>query len=264
MIWEHGKAVVEALLLAAPEPLSVPRLAELLGVEEREVRLLLDDLRADCRAPGRGVQVREVAGGFQLVTKPDFADYVEKLLQPRPRGLSAAALETLAIIAYRQPITRAEIEAVRGVNVDGVVSVLVERGLVRELGRKEAPGRPLMFGTSQEFLSYFGLKSLDDLPPVEPAAQGGSLVRRLREQAAEPEPATELAAEEVEGMPAVQMRLPAGGDEVAGDGEAARDRETGAERAGSDQSGGDDGAARRGGTPCGEGTPGDEETPGGS
>lgn len=247
MIWEHGKAVVEALLLAAPEPLSVTRLAELLGVEEREVRLLLDDLRADCRAPGRGVQVREVAGGFQLVTKPDFADYVEKLLQPRPRGLSTAALETLAIIAYRQPITKAEIEAVRGVNVDGVVSVLVERGLVRELGRKEAPGRPLLFGTSQDFLAYFGLKSLDDLPPVEPAAQGGSLVRRLREQVAEPEPAAEqvAAADEAEGMPAAQMRLQAGGGEAAGDGEA------GAERAGSDQPGDGDGTARGGGTPGG-------------
>lgn len=183
MIWDHGKAVVEALLLAAPEPLSAGRIAEILGVEEREVRILVDDLRREYQKPGRGLAIREVAGGFQLVTRPELADYIEKLLAPRSRGLSHAALETLAIIAYRQPVTRAEIEAVRGVNVDRILDNLLERRLIREAGRREGPGRPILYGTTQEFLAYFGLNDLSQLPPVEPEAEGRSLLNRMQREA---------------------------------------------------------------------------------
>ncbi|MCG0239038.1 MAG: SMC-Scp complex subunit ScpB [Firmicutes bacterium] len=179
MIWDFGKAVVEALLLASPEPLTAARIAEVLGVEEREARILIDDLRRDYQAPGRGLAIREVAGGYQLVTRPELADYVERLLAPKGRGLSPAALETLAIIAYRQPITRAEIEAVRGVSVERILDNLLERRLIREVGRRDGPGRPILYGTTQEFLTYFGLKDLSELPPVEPRAEGQSLLRRL-------------------------------------------------------------------------------------
>lgn len=179
MLWNHGKAILEALLLAAPEPLTPARIAEVIGIEEREVRILVDDLRREYTQPGRGLMVREVAGGFQLVTRPELADYVERLLQPRGRGLSHAALETLAIIAYRQPVTKGQIEAVRGVNVDRLVDSLLERRLIKELGRKEAPGRPILYGTTRDFLTYFGLKSLADLPPVAPEEEGRSLLDRL-------------------------------------------------------------------------------------
>lgn len=179
MLWNHGKAILEALLLAAPEPLSPARAADLIGVESREVRILIDDLRQEYSDAGRGIMVREVAGGFQLVTKPEYATYVEQLLQPRSRGLSHAALETLAIIAYRQPVTKPEIEAVRGVKVDKLVDSLLERRLIKEVGRKEAPGRPILYSTTRDFLAYFGLRDLEELPPVAADEEGRSLLNRL-------------------------------------------------------------------------------------
>lgn len=179
MEWEHGKAILEALLLAAVEPLPLRRLCEVVGIEEHGARALLADLQRDYQAPGRGLLIREVAGGYQLVTKPEFSPYVERLLAPRGKGLSHAALETLAIIAYRQPLTRAEIEAVRGVNSDRIVEALVERRLVREVGRREGPGRPVLYGTTREFLTYFGLRDLADLPPVAAEDGGDALLRRV-------------------------------------------------------------------------------------
>jgi len=166
MIWNHGKMILEALLLASPEPLTIKRIAEVIGLDEKDAAILMADLQKDYAEPGRGLAIRELAGGYVLTTRPEAAEYVDRLLQPRSRGLSHAALETLAIIAYRQPITRAEIEAVRGVKVDRSLETLLERRLVAEVGRKEAPGRPILYGTTAEFLKYFGLKSLNDLPPV--------------------------------------------------------------------------------------------------
>ncbi|WP_374713486.1 SMC-Scp complex subunit ScpB, partial [Symbiobacterium terraclitae] len=166
MIWNHGKMILEALLLASPEPLTIRRIAEVIGLDEKDAAILMADLQKDYEAPGRGLAIRELAGGYVLTTRPEAAEYVERLLQPRSRGLSHAALETLAIIAYRQPITRAEIEAVRGVKVDRALETLLERRLVADVGRKEAPGRPILYGTTPEFLKYFGLKELSDLPPV--------------------------------------------------------------------------------------------------
>lgn len=167
MTWPHGKAIVEALLLASQEPLSLRRISEVVGLEERDAGYLIDDLLKDYAQPGRGLWVQEVAGGYQLVTRPEYASYVEKLLAPRAQSLSHAALETLAIVAYRQPITRAEIEQVRGVTVDRPLQTLLERHMVREVGRRETPGRPILYGTTKEFLLFFGLKDLNDLPQPE-------------------------------------------------------------------------------------------------
>jgi len=184
MIWNHGTAILEALLLASPEPLSLKRIAEVIGLEEREARILLEDLRRQYEEPGRGICIREMAGGYVLTTRPEYADYVERLLQPKARGLSHAALETLAIIAYRQPVTKPEIEGVRGVKVDRIVESLLERRLIREMGRKEGPGRPVLYGTTQEFLQYFGLKDLSELPPVAVDNSDPGLILKRREEAA--------------------------------------------------------------------------------
>ncbi|HEY3281728.1 MAG TPA: SMC-Scp complex subunit ScpB [Armatimonadota bacterium] len=157
---------VEALLFAATEPLTTDRMARVLEIDETTVYQALVDLRTDYH-DGRGVHILPVAGGYQMVTHPDFAPFVGKLLAAPPTRLSRAALETLSIVAYRQPITIPEIEAVRGVSSDGVVRTLVERGLIHEAGQKETPGRPNLFVTTEEFLVYFGLKELTDLPSLE-------------------------------------------------------------------------------------------------
>jgi segregation and condensation protein B len=160
------KQVLEALLFAAEEPLSVRRLAAM--IEETTPAMIADlvrELNADYLRESRAFQVQEVAGGFRLVTRPEFAGWVKELRADNaaPR-LSQAALETLSIIAYKQPVTRAELESIRGVAVEGVLKTLVEREQVRIVGREEGLGRPLLYGTTDHFLEYFGLPSLDALP----------------------------------------------------------------------------------------------------
>lgn len=168
MIFQYGKSIIEALLFAAGEPLTIRRVAEAVGLEERAARDLLEDLRREYDASARGLQLIEVAGGYQLCTRPDYAPFVAKLRPEREgSGLTHASLETLAIVAYRQPVTRAEIEAVRGVKVERSLGTLMEKGLIREVGRKEGPGRPIIFGTTKEFLMHFGLKDLGELPDLE-------------------------------------------------------------------------------------------------
>lgn len=158
---------LEALLLATGEPLSTSTLAHLVGRKPSEVLMALEVLRDEYASPQRGLMVVEIAGGWQFGTKPAHAPLIEKMLKEvRHVRLSPAALETLAIVAYRQPITRAEIEAIRGVNVDGVLSTLMDRELVKMVGRKEEVGRPVLYGTSEAFLKHFGLRSLGDLPPL--------------------------------------------------------------------------------------------------
>lgn len=166
MNFVYGLAIVEALLLASGEPLPARRIAEIVGLEERAARDLCEDLRRQCAEQQRGVAVVEVAGGYQLVTRPDLAPYVEKLAPSRQPAASAAILETLAIIAYRQPVTRADIEAIRGVKADHAVQTLLDRGVIREIGRRESPGRPVLYGTTRAFLEQFGLRELADLPPL--------------------------------------------------------------------------------------------------
>ncbi len=169
------KSALEALLLVASEPLTARRAATVLDITDAQARTCLRLLQADYREREGGLDVVEVAGGYRLVTRPEFDGYVAKLEPTRtPLPLSPAAVETLAIVAYRQPATRMDIEAVRGVRSDGVVGTLLERGLIEETGRKEGPGRPILYGTTRRFLEHFGLRDLAELPPLpEPSREDG-------------------------------------------------------------------------------------------
>jgi segregation and condensation protein B len=175
--------IIEALLFSAQKPLSIREMTtaiksagaedelspnEFARVREAEVAAATEQLKIEYIEQKRAFQLNEKAEGWQLTTKPAFAPWVRQLFPaPKPARLSAPALETLAIIAYRQPITRADVEAVRGVNIDGVLQTLMERGLVKIAGRAEIPGRPLLYETTQFFLEHFGLRNLDELPNVE-------------------------------------------------------------------------------------------------
>lgn len=160
-------ALVEALLFAAPEPVSSKRLAEICESGEEEVRAALAALGEHLADERHGVEIGEVAGGYRLFTKRRFAGFVEALLQPARSRLSPAALETLAVIAYRQPVTRLEIEVIRGVQCDHAIRTLLDRELIRVVGRRDAPGRPMLFGTTPAFLEHFGLRDLSELPPAQ-------------------------------------------------------------------------------------------------
>ena len=165
---EEVKSILESLLFVADGPLTVQRFAEVLdGVDKETILTLLQELQNDLEAPSRGLQLVEVAGGFQLRTAKVNADWVKKFLGGRPARMGRATLETLAIIAYRQPITKAEIEAIRGVDVDGVITTLLERNLIRAVARKDVPGRPFLYGTTAEFLQLFNLNDLTDLPTLK-------------------------------------------------------------------------------------------------
>lgn len=160
--------ILEALLFVSEAPLSLERIEELLdGCSRAEVSRLLADLQERYRDRDRGVVVTEVAGGYRLTTKSEAAPWIQRLRGSKPARLSRAALETLAIIAYKQPITKPEVEVIRGVMVDGVLKTLVERDLVRILGRKAEVGRPILYGTSRSFLEYFGFKDLSELPTLK-------------------------------------------------------------------------------------------------
>jgi segregation and condensation protein B len=165
---EEVKSVLESLLFVADGPLTVQRCAEVLeGVDKETIQALLQDMQSDLEAPNRGLQLVEVAGGYQLRTAKVNADWVKKFLGGRPARMGRATLETLAIIAYRQPITKAEIESIRGVDVDGVITTLLERNLIRAVARKDVPGRPFLYGTTAEFLQLFNLKDLTELPTLK-------------------------------------------------------------------------------------------------
>jgi segregation and condensation protein B len=179
------KNIVETILFAAEKPLTIRELREICvqaaegefsteasrawqKVKDKDLEQAIADLNRRYDSAGSGLQVREIADAFQLVTRSAFVPWLRRLYaEHRPHRLSQPAMETLAIIAYRQPITRADIEAIRGVAVDGVLQTLLERGLIRMTGRSEVPGRPLLFGTTQEFLEHFGLKNVNDLPAAE-------------------------------------------------------------------------------------------------
>ncbi len=163
------KLVLEALLFASDEPLTLRHVRDVLGLEDARVaRRLVEELREEFAAGRRGIQIEEVAGGYRLLSNRDYAPYVEQLHKAERRArLSQAALETLAIVAYKQPIHRADIEAIRGVQADAVVRNLQEQGLIRVVGRADVLGRPFLYGTTKRFLETFGLNSLDDLPKAE-------------------------------------------------------------------------------------------------
>lgn len=156
---------LECLLLAGGGPVPVRRLAQALQLPEGEVESLLAELQQQYET--RGLMVQHVAGGYQLCTRPEYAEYVTRLVATQPEPLSRAALETLAVVAYKQPVTRAEVEAIRGARSDHHLRRLVERNLLREVGRKPGPGSPVLYGTTELFLRQFGLRDLHDLPPLE-------------------------------------------------------------------------------------------------
>lgn len=166
MLQEFKLGQLEAILFAAGEPLSVPQLAELLGVNKPQTWELVGLLQEEYQSEKRGLELREVAEGWQLCTKACHHEAVLQLANTQELKLSNAAMETLAIIAYRQPVTRAEMEAIRGVKVDGVVNTLLDWELIAEAGRKETIGHPILYKTTKRFLEVFGLKSLKDMPAM--------------------------------------------------------------------------------------------------
>ncbi|HSR58308.1 MAG TPA: SMC-Scp complex subunit ScpB [Candidatus Binataceae bacterium] len=205
---ERLKAIIESLLFAAGEPVSLNRLAAVLdSVPKDEIRNAVGALGAEYSQGGRGLTIEEVAGGYQLRTRKEFAPHIRKLLAGKPPRLSRSLLETVAIIAYRQPVTRPEIEEVRGVDCGGVLETLLERRLIRIAGRKEAPGRPMIYATTAEFLEVFGLKDLDSLPDlkefqeierarIEAESEGVETVTEMRPHESTAEGETEAPADE--------------------------------------------------------------------
>ncbi len=177
------KGAVEALLFVSDEPVSAARLARVLEVAPGEVEVTLADLAEQYREQERGFQLREVAGGWRLYTHPAHHDVIEAyVLSWDTRRLSQAALEALAVVAYHQPVTRVGVNAVRGVNSEGVIASLMEKGLVRETGRDKNQGNAILYGTTRTFLEKFGLKDITDLPPLEEFAPDSDTERAIRDR----------------------------------------------------------------------------------
>lgn len=166
---DNIKSVIEALLFASDKPLTIEQARNVLdNLEASEIRGILENLKSEYEQSNRGIRIIEIAGGFQMIAAPEFAPFLKKLFKERHTDrLSKPSLETLAIIAYKQPVTKFEIACIRNVNVDSVLNNLLDKNLVRISGRKKAAGRPYVFGTTKQFLEYFGLKSLDGLPKME-------------------------------------------------------------------------------------------------
>lgn len=177
----QAKAILETLLFATTEPLSLNRLVKLTGLSQRTLRGLLLQLQLEYQRNSAGLQILEVAGGFQMATRPECHPWLAKLKLSRTRTqeqLSVAALETLGIIAYKQPITRLEIDAIRGVDSSGIIRKLLEMDLIKVVGKKPAPQRANLYGTTREFLRMFGLKSLNELPSLSDLRDLLGLARR--------------------------------------------------------------------------------------
>jgi segregation and condensation protein B len=180
---ENPRGVIEALLFVSDEPVSSARLAKVMGIPEPAVKTQLTALREEYERDDRGFQLREVAGGWRLYTHPAYYAQVEQMvLSWDTRRLSQAALEALAVIAYNQPVTRAGVNAIRGVNSEGVVASLIEKGLVREVGRDKTAGNAILYGTGKGFLERFGLKDLAELPPLEQFAPDEATAQAIRER----------------------------------------------------------------------------------
>lgn len=176
------KGIIEALLFITDEPLSAKKLQQLTGQDETEIQIALSEIQEDLENNDRGFLLQEIAGGWRFYSNPDYAAYVERLvLSSEFRRLTHAALETMAIVAYKQPITRADISAIRGVSVDSVLANLVAKGLLREVGKEPTPGHPTLYGTTDRFLESFGLNDLTELPPLsefEPDEDTANKIRK--------------------------------------------------------------------------------------
>ncbi len=214
---ENLKNIIECLLFVAEEPLSVSAINQVVDIADPpEIRQALKSLLEDYRERNGGFVLKEVAGGFQFRTRPDYTDWIKRYLRPNPPRLSKAALETLAIIAYKQPIIRSEVEAIRGVDCGGVLRLLMERKLIRILGRKEIPGRPLIYATTKLFLEVFDLKDLKDLPTPKEIEE---LTQSALDGQAKPATSADLEAEKAEKAqtPEPEAETPADeGDDTAG------------------------------------------------
>ena len=165
----HVRGVIEALLFISEKPVMLEQMKEVIeGVSTSDMRECIMSLKSEYEGKDSGIAIVEIAGGYQMLSNPHYASYVKKFYRTRRKErLSKPALETLAIVAYKQPVTRLDVELIRGVNSDGVSAHLLSKGLIKIAGRKDVPGRPYIYGTTKEFLEYFGLKSLDDLPKLE-------------------------------------------------------------------------------------------------
>ena len=169
---EQMKSIIECLIFTSETPLPVDKMRDVFGdISKSELKELIEELIQEYQDPKRGIGIREVAHGYQFCTKPEYAQWVQKLRKSRPYHLSQPTLETLAIVAYKQPMTRAEIEAVRGVDCSGVLQSLLEKKLLTILGRKDVVGRPFLYGTTHKFMEVFGLENLASLPPLEEIEQ---------------------------------------------------------------------------------------------
>ncbi|RKD34543.1 SMC-Scp complex subunit ScpB [Thermohalobacter berrensis] len=162
------KSIIEALLFTWGDPLSLEDIASIIEIDKNKVKEIIDSMIDEFNYQRRGIQIIQMNNKYQLSTRPEHYDWIKKLCSPKKnKSLSNAALETLSIIAYKQPITKAEIESIRGVKCDKALSTIIEKNLVKEVGRLEKTGRPILYGTTDEFLKYFGLKSLNDLPQID-------------------------------------------------------------------------------------------------
>ncbi|HOV26619.1 MAG TPA: SMC-Scp complex subunit ScpB [Pseudobacteroides sp.] len=162
------ESIIEGMLFAAGDPLTLERISEVLEIDKKTVKAILSNMIINYQNSKRGIMLREINGKYQLCTRFEHHEYIKKLFEPRQKqGLSTAAFEALSIIAYNQPITRAKVEQIRGVNSDSAISKLLDRNLIREAGRLDAPGKPVLYETTDEFLRSFGFKSIADLPKLE-------------------------------------------------------------------------------------------------
>lgn len=166
---EQAKRVIEALLFASSKPITVPEIRKVMkALSLKDIETLISELKEQYTTENRSFEILGVAGGYEIATRKEFAPYIFKIeMQKKAKQVTQSALETLSILAYKQPITKAEIEELRGVDVSGVINTLIERGLIKIVGKKEVVGRPFIYGTTDKFLEHFGLKSLQDLPNIE-------------------------------------------------------------------------------------------------
>ena len=202
------QAVIEAVLFAAGDAVELEKLADIVDVDKRSLREILKKMMDDYNFERRGVHIIRLEDSYQMCTRGEFHDYIAMLAEPRRKqNLSAAAMEVLAIVAYKQPVTRTSIEHIRGVNCDYIVNRLIEKNLIEEVGRLDAPGRPILFGTTQEFLRCFGIAGLEDLPDFESfggSEETGSQIKmefeqeKMEETVAEPIQSEEVTGEIVE------------------------------------------------------------------
>ena len=189
------RGVIEALLFTSEKPVTLEQFRDTIeGVDAREIRETIAALTQEYAEKKSGISIIEIAGGYQMLSNPDYAMYVKRFYRTRRKEkLSKPALETLAIVAYKQPVTRLDIELIRGVNSDGVVEHLLGKGLIKIGGRRDIPGRPFIYNTTKQFLEYFGLRSLDDLPKLEDfsSLQAADTLEQTSDAADEPQPIPE-------------------------------------------------------------------------